>query len=144
MSEDPAVVEHAYKEAMDDLTEVCVRWISKLCRSQQLFQMYCGRTSMEILHRRWRRDAEFEDPWCLCKGFEQYAPQWFALVSGTLEIYCCLRSECLLLQPRIYTHCEQESIRILSANLAPNRLVYAQTMICTVRWFNFKKVSLSK
>lgn len=43
-------------------------------------QLFCGRPTLEILERRWRRDAEFEDTLCKCRGFEEYAPLFFALV----------------------------------------------------------------
>ncbi|TCD60416.1 hypothetical protein EIP91_010208 [Steccherinum ochraceum] len=101
--DDPHMVEGVYKEAMEDLKE-----------------MYCGRTTMEILDRRWSKDALFEDPWLLCKGFDQYAPHWFSI-------------------PRLYTHFDQVSMRILSANLDPHRVVYAQTMHYTLRWVGIRK-----
>ncbi|KAH8108122.1 hypothetical protein BXZ70DRAFT_1003525 [Cristinia sonorae] len=101
--DDPEMMERVYKEALDDLKE-----------------MYSGRATLEILHRRWRKDAEFEDSWCSCKGFDQYAPPWFAL-------------------PKMISKCEDISVRILSANLDPNRIVYAQTVVYTFRWFNYKK-----
>jgi len=101
--DDPAVLENVYKDAMEDLKE-----------------MYCGRATMEILKRRWRKDADFEDPLCACKGFDQYAPQWFAL-------------------PRLFSNCEQTHVRILSATLEPNRVVYSQTVVYTYRWLGIKR-----
>lgn len=78
------MMEGAYKVAMDDLKEVRLAGASALLFDLISFsQMYCGRVTMEILDRRWAKDAIFEDPWLLCKGFDQYAPHWLSIVSAS-------------------------------------------------------------
>ncbi|KAG2149157.1 hypothetical protein DEU56DRAFT_781021 [Suillus clintonianus] len=47
----------------------------------ELKELYCCRPSKEIFERTWRPDAVFEDPLVKCEGYEQYAPQWFAMAS---------------------------------------------------------------
>ncbi|KAH9951371.1 hypothetical protein B0H21DRAFT_874525 [Amylocystis lapponica] len=100
--DDPSV-EDVFKEVMQDLEE-----------------LYCGRPTLEILQRRWHQDAVFEDPLCKCKGFNEFAPQWFAL-------------------PKIFPKSERVSTRVISAALGPNELVYQQTQEYTVRWLRIKK-----
>ncbi|KAI0078152.1 hypothetical protein K474DRAFT_1641989 [Panus rudis PR-1116 ss-1] len=87
---------------------------------KDLEEVYCGRVTLDILLRRFRREAEFEDPLCICKGFDEYAAQWFAL-------------------QRLLSKSERTSTRILSATLTPNHLIYAQTQIYTFRLFGYTK-----
>lgn len=104
--------------------------------------MYCGRTTLEILRRRWRRDAVFEDPLSKCDGFDEYAAQWFALVSqshGHLIQFAQL-SQKINIQNKLFSESERASSRILSATLSPNRLIFAQTQVYTVRFIGLKKV----
>lgn len=103
--DDPSV-EDLYREVMEDLKE-----------------MFCGRTSVEILRRRWAKDAVFEDPLSKCEGYDEYAPQWFAL--GKLF------------------NSERISSRILSATIDPNRLIFSQTQEYTLRWIGYKKIVTS-
>jgi len=93
-----------HQQVLDDLTE-----------------LYCCRPTTEILERRWRPDARFEDPMCQCTGYDEYAAQWFAM-------------------PKWYSRSESESIRVLSSTKSPNRLVYAQTQNYTMRLFGRKKM----
>jgi len=83
-------------------------------------ELYCCRPTREILERRWRPDARFEDPLCHCTGFDEFAAQWFAM-------------------PKWFSKSETVSIRILSSTASPNRLVYAQTQDYTMRLFGRKK-----
>lgn len=48
-----------------------------------LEELYCCRPTTEIFRRSWHSDAEFEDPLSKCKGYSEYAAQWFAMVSLT-------------------------------------------------------------
>jgi len=91
---------------------------------RDLEEIYCGRCTLSILQRRWRPDATFEDPLCKCKGYTEYAPQWFAL-------------------PKLLSKSERVSTRIISAALSPNELVYHQTQEYTVRWLGLKKTVIS-
>jgi len=75
---------------------------------------------LEILERRFRKDAVFEDPWCKCTGYKEYASKFYAL-------------------PRINSSCERLHCRILAASFAPNKLVFSQTQECTLRWVGTKK-----
>ncbi|KAI0797763.1 hypothetical protein C8Q75DRAFT_801682 [Abortiporus biennis] len=103
---DDPKVEDAYREVMEDLKE-----------------MFCGRTTLEILNRRWKRDAVFEDPLTRCEGFEEYAPQWFALGK--------------------FFKSERVSARIISAALDPNKLIFTQVQTYTLKLFGFKKTITS-
>ncbi|KAF5358257.1 hypothetical protein D9756_001864 [Leucocoprinus leucothites] len=47
---------------------------------KDLTELYCCRPTAEIFERTWRRDASFEDPVMTCNGYDEYAPQWFAMV----------------------------------------------------------------
>ncbi|KAK0210569.1 hypothetical protein DFS33DRAFT_1370990 [Desarmillaria ectypa] len=80
-----------------------------------LKELYCCRPTVEIFERSWNKNAVFEDPLSYCKGYNEYAAQWFAL-SETL------------------------STRIMSSTSFPNRLVYAQKQEYTARLFGRKKV----
>jgi len=85
-----------------------------------LEELYCCRPTREIFDRSWRKDAIFEDPFTKCKGFDEYAAQWFAM-------------------PKIYSKSQTISIRVMSSTLSPNRLVYAQTQEYTYRFLGYKK-----
>ncbi|KAF5331061.1 hypothetical protein D9619_005939 [Psilocybe cf. subviscida] len=93
-----------HKRVLDDLTE-----------------LFCARPTLEILERSWTKDAEFEDPYCKTKGYDQFAAQWFGLT-------------------KILVNAEQLSKRVMSSTDNPNRFIYFQTMEYTLRWFNKKKV----
>ncbi|OBZ72127.1 Glucan 1,4-alpha-maltohexaosidase [Grifola frondosa] len=103
---DPTV-QDSYKDIMADLKE-----------------LFCARPSIEVLRRRWRRDAVFEDPFSKCQGFKEYASRWFAL-------------------PKLFSSSEHVSARILSATHSPNSLVYTQTQIYTLRFLGIKKTVTS-
>lgn len=42
-------------------------------------KLFCSQPSLEILNRSWSQDAHFGDPIASCYGFNQFAPQWFAM-----------------------------------------------------------------
>ncbi|KAF9562175.1 hypothetical protein CPC08DRAFT_688059 [Agrocybe pediades] len=98
------VLKHDHKRVLDDLTE-----------------LYCCRPSVEIFERSWNKDAVFEDPLCICKGYHQYAAQWYAML-------------------KFFSSSEQLSKRVMSSTDSPNRFIYQQTMEYTTRLFNKKKV----
>jgi len=83
-------------------------------------ELYSCRPTREILERRWRPDARFEDPFCQCTGFDEYAAQWFAM-------------------PKWFSKSVTVSTRVLSSTKSPNRLVYAQTQDYTMRLFGRQK-----
>jgi len=96
-------IEHYHQHILEDLTE-----------------LYCCRPTREIFERSWHRDAEFEDPLSKCKGFDEYAAQWFAM-------------------PKFFSHSEQVSKRVMSSTNEPNRLIYHQVQEYTTRWLKKKK-----
>jgi len=85
-----------------------------------LKELYCCRPTREILERRWRPDARFEDHFCQCTGFDEYAAQWYAM-------------------PKWFSKSETVSTRVLSSTKSPNRLVYAQTQEYIMRLMGRKK-----
>jgi len=87
---------------------------------EDLTELYCCRPTREIFERSWHRDAEFEDPLSKCNGFDEYAAQWFAM-------------------PKIFSHSEQISKRVMSSTNAPNRLIYHQVQRYTTSLFKKKK-----
>ncbi|PBK77956.1 hypothetical protein ARMSODRAFT_946796 [Armillaria solidipes] len=86
-----------------------------------LKELYCCRPTVEIFERSWNKDAVFEDPLSYCKGYNEYAAQWFAL-------------------PKLFSKSETLSTRIMSSTSSPNRLVFAQKQEYTPRLFGRKKV----
>jgi len=76
---------------------------------------------MEIFDRTWNKDAAFEDPLSNCKGFKEYAAQWFAL-------------------PKFFSHSEQISKRVMSSTDSPNRLIYFQAQEYTLKFLKRKKI----
>jgi len=86
-----------------------------------LRDMYEGRASKEMMQRRWRKDAAYEDPYTRCKGLHEIAPQWYAL-------------------PRMYSNLAITGRRILASTENPNRLIMWQKHEYTVRVTGSKKV----
>lgn len=84
-----------------------------------LKELYCARPTMEIFHRSWMPDAIFEDPLAKCKGFNEYGPQWFAM-------------------PKLFSHSETISTRVMSSTTNPNRLIYEQLQEYTWRFIGIK------
>ncbi|ESK85902.1 hypothetical protein Moror_2325 [Moniliophthora roreri MCA 2997] len=89
-----------------------------------LKELYCCRPTMEILERSWHKDAVFEDPFVSCKGYDEYAAQWFAL-------------------PKVISKSETLSTRVMSSTHSPNRFVYSQRQEYTLRLFGVKKLVTS-
>jgi len=86
-----------------------------------LKDMYEGFATKEMLQKRWRKDAEYEDPFTRCKGLHEIAPQWYAL-------------------PRMYTKLAVTGRRVLSSTEHPNRLILWQKHEYTIRVAGSKKV----
>jgi len=86
--------------------------------------MYEGYATKEMLQKRWRKDAEYEDPFTRCKGLHEIAPQWYAL-------------------PRIYTKLAVTGRRVLSSTEHPNRLIMWQKHEYNIRVTGSKKVAES-
>ncbi|KAH9820530.1 hypothetical protein DFH28DRAFT_952584 [Melampsora americana] len=42
-------------------------------------KLFSSQPSLEILNRSWSKTAHFGDPIASCDGFNQFAPQWFAM-----------------------------------------------------------------
>jgi len=87
---------------------------------EDLKELYCCRPRLEIFQRSWRQDAVFEDPLVRCEGYEQYAPQWFAM-------------------PKVFSQSKTLSSRIMLSTQSPNRLIYSQTQEYTLRFIGKKK-----
>ncbi|KAF9009352.1 hypothetical protein BDQ17DRAFT_1235600 [Cyathus striatus] len=85
-----------------------------------LKELYCCRPTLEIFERSWNEDAVFEDPLRICKGFNEYAAQWFAL-------------------SKLVSKSETLSCRVMSSTHLPNRLVYYQVQEYTIRLSGHKK-----
>jgi len=83
--------------------------------------MYEGFATKEMLQKRWRKDAEYEDPYTRCKGLNEIASQWYAL-------------------PRMYTKLAVTGRRVLTSTEHPNRLIMWQKHEYTVRVAGTKKV----
>jgi hypothetical protein len=83
--------------------------------------MYEGFATKEMLQKRWRKDAEYEDPYTRCKGLNEIAPQWYSL-------------------PRMYTKLAVTGRRVLSSTEHPNRLILWQKYEHTIRVAGTKKV----
>ncbi|KAI9463376.1 hypothetical protein F5148DRAFT_982391 [Russula earlei] len=83
--------------------------------------MYEGYATKELLQKRWRKDAVYEDPYTKCKGLHEIAPQWYAL-------------------PRMYTKMAITGRRVLSSTEHPNRLILWQKHEYTIRVAGSKKV----
>jgi hypothetical protein len=86
-----------------------------------LKDMYEGFATKEMLQKRWRKDAEYEDPYTRCKGLNEIAPQWYAL-------------------PRMYTKLAVTGRRVLTSTEHPNRLIMWQKHEYTIRVAGTKKV----
>ncbi|CAL1704088.1 unnamed protein product [Somion occarium] len=95
---DNPVIQQVYRSVLSDLEEV----------------------TPDILRRRFRPDAVFEDPLCIAEGWDQYAAQWFAL-------------------PKVISKSERVSTRIISGTLSPNRVIFEQTQVYTFRLIGLKK-----
>ncbi|KAI0807259.1 hypothetical protein C8Q74DRAFT_1226773 [Fomes fomentarius] len=85
-----------------------------------LGQLYCCKPTFEVIHRRFRDNATIEHPLFTSIGVRNIAAVLFAMV-------------------RFVAGSERVSTRILSAGLSPNRLIYTQTQIYTLRLVGFKK-----
>ncbi|KAI0085470.1 hypothetical protein BDY19DRAFT_896653 [Irpex rosettiformis] len=103
---EPAV-EEAYRDVMNDLEE-----------------LFCGRATRDVLERRIANDAQFEDPWCKCTGFNETAAKFVAV-------------------SKLYSKCERQESRILSGSLHPNELVFSQKQMYTFRLFGMKRTVIS-
>ncbi|KAL1947595.1 hypothetical protein VTO73DRAFT_13319 [Trametes versicolor] len=88
-----------------------------------LEQLYGGKPSLEIVRRRWNKDALLEHPLFKCKNLREISAVLFAL-------------------PRLLKTVQHVQTRILSAGLSPNRLVYTQTYVYTLRLFGIRKVRM--
>jgi len=96
-------LKHGHQRILDDLRE-----------------LYELRPTLEIFERSWNKDAEFEDPWSKCKGYQEYAAQWFAL-------------------PKVYSKSTTNVARVMSSTLTPNRLIFSQAQTYTTKYIKRKK-----
>ncbi|KAI0665044.1 hypothetical protein C8Q70DRAFT_27083 [Cubamyces menziesii] len=87
---------------------------------EDLQQFYSGKPTPEAVQRRWCEEATWEHPLFKCTGISEIRAVLFALP-------LCVRSA------------EHISTRILSAGLAPNRLVCAQHYVYTIPLIGSRK-----
>ncbi|KAF8061493.1 hypothetical protein FPV67DRAFT_1673130 [Lyophyllum atratum] len=85
-----------------------------------LKELYCCRPTLEIFERSWNKDAEFEDPLSKCKGYNEYAAQWYAL-------------------PKLLSESKNISTRVMSSTITPHRLVFSQKQRYTARFVKTQK-----
>ncbi|KAI0336281.1 hypothetical protein GY45DRAFT_1222668, partial [Cubamyces sp. BRFM 1775] len=80
---------------------------------EDLQQFYTGKPTLDAIQRRWCEEAIWEHPLFRCTGRSEIQAVLFSFA-------LCIRSA------------EHVSTRILSAGLAPNRLVYTQHYVYTI------------
>ncbi|EAU88187.2 hypothetical protein CC1G_03859 [Coprinopsis cinerea okayama7 len=86
-----------------------------------LKELYCGRPSVEIFERSFRKDAVFEDPLSRCTGVDEIAAQFFAL-------------------PKFFSKSETLASRVMSSTAVPNQIIYWQRQEYTARIWGSTKV----
>jgi len=96
---------HSSHDRHDTHTDVKADHQRVLADIRELFEC---RPTPEIFERSWHKDAVFEDPLSHCKGFREYAAQWYAM-------------------PKVFANSETVSARVMSSTRTPNRIVLAQT-----------------
>jgi len=85
-----------------------------------LKELYGCRPTLEIFERSWSKDAEFEDPLSRCKGYQEYAAQWYAL-------------------PKLFSDSRTLSIRVMSSTTTPNRFIFSLSQQYTARILKRRK-----
>ncbi|KAG0145640.1 hypothetical protein CROQUDRAFT_658431 [Cronartium quercuum f. sp. fusiforme G11] len=85
---------------------------------QDSLDLFCCKPSLEILHRSWSTSAHFGDPIAYCDGFDQYAPQWFAM-------------------PKLFP--KSETLKWKVVKVEPNLIEWEQTQEYTIWGFNYVK-----
>lgn len=83
--------------------------------------LFCAKPTLEIFERHWRADAVFEDPLSQCRGYKEYAAQWFGLA-------------------KMVSSSKTLSHRVLASTSSPSRIVYSQTQEYTLKLTKKKKV----
>ncbi|GLB35319.1 putative NAD-binding protein [Lyophyllum shimeji] len=111
-SETPLKHRQDSHEAPDDHTQLKPGHQRAL---NDLRELYGGRPTLEILERSWHEDAEFEDPLTICKGYSQYAAQWYAM-------------------SKLFSESKTLESRVMSSTISPNRLVFWQSQQYTTRF----------
>lgn len=85
LSGDDPSVEEVYRDVLKDIEDVSLRlllsqkWISFI---DVITQLFCAAATAEVFERRFRHNAEYEDPLCKCKGITECVAQFVALVSA--------------------------------------------------------------
>ncbi|KAI0319822.1 hypothetical protein OF83DRAFT_1108357 [Amylostereum chailletii] len=95
--------EELHKAVLDDLKE-----------------LYEGRPTIEIMERRWSRDAEYEDAYCKCKGLHEVISMWYTL-------------------SHLFSKSTTLARRVLSTADTPDRLIFWQKQEYVMRVTGFKK-----
>ncbi|KAG6853207.1 hypothetical protein C0991_006156 [Blastosporella zonata] len=85
-----------------------------------LQELYGCRPTQEIFERTWHPDAVFEDPLSLCRGYSEYAAQWYAM-------------------SKLFSASKTLLIRVMSSTHSPNRLVFSLSQEYTYRVLHRKK-----
>ncbi|KAJ7581107.1 hypothetical protein C8J56DRAFT_959113 [Mycena floridula] len=119
-----SVIKHRHPSGSGDKHEEEVHTEATADHSRimgDLSELFGCRPTLEIFERTWSKDAAFEDPLSVCKGYAEYAPQWFAM-------------------PKVFASSKTLSTRVMSSTNSPNRLVYEQKQEYTFRLLGYKKV----
>ncbi|KAJ7273490.1 hypothetical protein B0H12DRAFT_1089645 [Mycena haematopus] len=105
--EQPELLKHRHSshDRPSSHTDLRVDHERVLADIRSLYELH---PSPEIFKRSWHPDAVFEDPLAMCKGFREYAAQWYAM-------------------PKLFTKSETVKTRLMSSTSTPNRIVFAQT-----------------
>ncbi|KAJ7694139.1 hypothetical protein B0H17DRAFT_866166, partial [Mycena rosella] len=111
---DPLKHRHSSHDRQDNHTDVKADHHRVLADIRELFEC---RPTPEIFERSWHKDAVFEDPLAHCKGFREYAAQWYAM-------------------PKLFAKSETVTARVMSSTRTPNRIVLSQTQRYKNRFLN--------
>jgi len=103
--EQPLKHRHSSHDRSTSHTDLKVVHERVLADIRSLYELH---PSPEIFKRGWAPDAVFEDPLAKCKGFREYAAQWYAM-------------------PKLFSKSETVNTRVMSSTASPNRIVFAQT-----------------
>jgi len=86
-----------------------------------VLECYSCRPTVEAFRRSWREDAVFDDYVLQCKGYAEYAAQFYAM-------------------PLVFSSGCTLSMDVISSTLEPNQIVYEQTQEYTLRLIGKKLV----
>ncbi|KAI6109890.1 hypothetical protein F5141DRAFT_1215345 [Pisolithus sp. B1] len=101
-----------------------------------LNELFCCRPSIDIFKRTWRHDA---DPWVKCEGYDEYAPQFFAMVYIELHGRATRLLTRLIASPNSSQRRRYYLVGSCLSTQSPNRLIYSKSQEYTLRFLGKKK-----